>query len=351
MSKRLIIADIKSNNNHGICTGHYYAFATNYQNIFGTRCEVKIASGPIYRKKFKENDMIMLPYDYIVGDLKLKNIWRMLCNGWRLFRQTRKDDVIILQQSQPAMILFTLLFTCFGKRNIYQVQYSSEPMRRFYYRMMFYLKGKCLKGTLCPNDEVGKAYGIPYLVLPDYIYMDTCTSEVLSYDNKKYDFCSVGRITSGKGVSETVSVMAGKPYSVIIAGQAQDSKEENAIKKYMEGCSNIDLKMEYITDDEYEEYIGNSRYSILNYNEEYSEHSSGVVFDFLFKGVPVIARRCKNLQFIEDYHLGLLYDNIQNVDFSFLLNKELYAKYVDSIKDYCDSFRQHVNNLAIFLKI
>lgn len=351
MNNRLIIADIKSNNNNGICTGHYYAFAANYQNIFRTRCEVKIASGPIYRKKFKGEDMIMLPCDYIVGDSKFKNIIRMLHNGWNLFALTKKDDVIILQQSQPAMILFTLLLTCFGRRNIYQVQYSSEPMRRFYYRIMFYLKRKYFKGILCPNDEVGRAYGIPYLVLPDYIYIGTYASDWLSYDSKKYDFCSVGRITGGKGISETVSVMAGKPYSMIIAGQAQDTKEESTIKKYIMGCSNIDLKMKYITDDKYKEYISSSRYSILNYQEEYSDHSSGVVFDFLFNGVPVIARRCKSLQFIEDNHLGLLYDNIQDVDFSSLLNNDFYVGYINSIKNYCDSFRKHINNLTEFLEI
>lgn len=42
-------------------------------------------------------------------------------------------------------------------------------------------------------------------------------------------------------------------------------------------------------------YLEASKYAILNYSGEYSNRSSGVVFDTLFNGVPVIGKKCQYL--------------------------------------------------------
>ena len=333
--KRIVIADIKSNNNHGVCTGHYYALASNYRDVFGDCCDVKVAGGPIYLKRFKQEDLIMLPHDYINGDSKIRNFIRICLNARKLFKQVNKDDVVIIQQSQPAMILFALLLTYWGKSNVYQIQYSEEPMRRPLFRLMMKFAQFRIKGLICPNDIVGKAYGIPYIVVPDYIYIEKNFSMPDNrFSSKKYDYAIVGRIAAGKGVSEAVRAMAGKKCSLVVAGSPQDVSEEKTIKKYSSECTNIETKLEYISENEYDYYIRESRYCLLNYQGDYAERSSGVVLDTIFRGIPVVGRRCRALQFVEDNNLGVLYDDIWSFDFSRLLDERVYNDFVTSIALY-----------------
>lgn len=333
--KRIVIADLKSNNNHGVCSGHYYALASNYKDVFCDCCEVKIAGGPIYLKQFKQEDLLLLPHDYINGDSKLKNLFRMISNAWRLFRRVDKDDVVIIQQSQPTMILLALLLTYWGQSNVFQIQYSEEPMRRPLFRIMMKMAHGRIKGLICPNEIVGKAYGVPYVVVPDYIYIEKNNPSLIDTPlAKKYDYAAVGRITSGKGVAEAVTAIANKNCTMIVAGMPQAKSEEKTIKECVSKCKNIEAKLEYICDQDYDFYICSSRYCLLNYQDDYAERSSGVVLDTIFRGVPVVGRRCRALQFIEDNNLGVLYDDVKDFDFSSLLNDRDYAVFLSSIALY-----------------
>lgn len=332
--RRLIIADLKSNNNHGICTGHYYALAANYQQVFCNDIDVKIASGPIYLARFKPEEMLMLPCDYIAGDSKVKNFIRMIRNGRSLYNQTTLDDIIIIQQSQPAMIMLTLLLTfLFRPKSIIQIQYTEEPMRRPYFRLLALLGRHVIKTILCPTEQVGKAYKVPYYVVSDYIYVPRDNKNETSFSRKNYDCCIVGRIAREKGVADAVSTLAGSRPSILVAGVPQDREEERIIRSKAT-CNNITLRLEYLSNDDYQSCIQQSRYAILNYGSAYAERSSGVVLDTIFNGLPIIGRRCKALQFIEDKGLGVLYDKIEEIDFDHLLNEDTYQAFCHSISIY-----------------
>ena len=331
--KRVIIADLKSNNNHGICTGHYYALAANYREVFGPYCDVKIAGGPIYLKRFSESEMILLPYDFIAGESKIKNFFRMLFNARKLFKQVDKDDAVIIQQSQPAMILLVLFLTYFGHSNVFQIYYSEEPMRRFSFRLLMVFARKRMKGVICPNECVGNAFGVPYVSVPDYIYINKSEAQCC-YSEKKYDFAIVGRIAKDKGVAEAVKTLAGRGCSLLVAGVPQDEEEEAIIREFASKCSNVELKLEYISDDDYDKYINASRYCILNYQGSYAERSSGVVLDTIFRNVPVVGRKCRALQVVERDNVGALYDDIASFDFSSLLNERIYESFLKSIRSY-----------------
>ena len=349
---RVIIADLKSNNNYGVCTGHYYALAENYRDVFSTYCEVKIASGPIYLKRFKKEEMLLLPYDYIAGESKIKNLVRMFLNARFLFKQVRKDDVVIIQQSQPAMILFVLLLSFWGQCRLYQIQYSDEPMQRPLFKMMMKLFRKRIAGLICPNDIVGKAYCVPYIVVPDYIYVEReKTNKNTDFSKKKYDFAVVGRITSAKGVAETVKNMLGKDYSLLVAGTDQDKVFDQTLIDAATRSGNVKLDLSYISEEDYDNYIKSSRYCILNYQGYYAERSSGVVLDTIFRDVPVVGRKCRALQFVEDNKLGFLYDDINEFDFSKLLDEKMYASYLESIKVYKMEMLNYQKKLAVFLNI
>lgn len=73
----LIIADIKSFNNNGKSTGHYFSVAKNYLDLYSNICNVKIAGGPIYNRHFKNNELFNLPYETKSTNNKIINKWNV----------------------------------------------------------------------------------------------------------------------------------------------------------------------------------------------------------------------------------------------------------------------------------
>lgn len=349
--KRVVIADLKSSNVNGTCVGHYFALALNYKKIFDSFCIFKIAGGPLYKENFEKESLISLPYSFVESDGKFKNFFRMFFNARKLFSQTKKDDAIIIQQSQPAMILLVLLLTGFGKSNLYQIQYSEEPMRRWYFRMMMKFSKRKIKGLICPNETVGAAYGIPYICIPDYLYNKEEKLKNISYCQRRWDFISIGRITEDKGIMETVETLADSKNSLLIAGMPDAMFDSDKLLNIAKKNECIKISLKYLSDKDFDNYIIHSRYCILNYKGTYAERSSGVVLDTLFKGVPVVGKRCRALQFIEDYGMGFLYDDINKFDFSMVLNESVWNKCVAAIEEYKLLFEGYKQKLLTFVGV
>lgn len=349
--KQVIVADLKSANANGKCIGHYFALASNYKNIFSPYCKFKVAGGPLYKKQFTNDELISLPYSFIEEDNKVVNFIRMVLNAKRLFSQLNKDDVVIIQQSQPAMILLALLLTYFGNANLFQIQYSEEPMHRFFFKVMMFFAKKKIKGLICPNEIVGSAYGVPYVCIPDYLYTGKKEIKKNLYEKKEYDFISIGRIVNDKGILETAEAFVNIKHSFLIAGLPDESFDADLLSKVCSKNSRINLQLKYLNEEDFDNYIDQSRYCILNYQGTYAERSSGVVLDTLFKGVPVIGRRCRALQFIEDFGMGVLYDDIQTFDFSSVLKESCWKKYVAAIDDYKRLFEKHKQKLLKFVGV
>lgn len=346
--KHIVIADLKSNNNYGICTGHYYALAENYRNVFSDITTVKIAGGPIYKNKFKIDDLELLPFDYIAGDSRIKNCWRMIRNAACLFSKVNTDDIVIIQDSQPYMILIALLFTYRNTSNLFQIHYSDEPIKRPLYACLYMFFKRNVKGNLCPNDRIGRAYGVPYCAIPDYLYSSIGNKSSWGFQEKKYDFCLIGRISEDKGVAEAVKTLSNKQCSVLVAGQVQVQEEGLEILKSASRNGNIKTVLKYLSDEEYALCLQKSRYCVLNYNGSYADRSSGVALDTIFRDVPVVGKRCSALQFIEDFHIGYLYDDIEQLNVANLLSEEIYRGYVDSIGVYKERHISYKSKLCEF---
>lgn len=351
MKSRLFIADLRSNNNKGVCTGHFFAVAENYKQMFETDCDVKIAGGPIYKTHFKEDDLFLLPCDSICDDIKIKNIFRVLRNAWKLFRYVKKDDVIVLQQSVPAMILFSILLTYFGSSNVYMIQYNEEPMHRFYFKIMMLLAGNRIKGIVCPNDKVGIAYKRPYIVVPDYIYVNTEKEIVIPFSEKKFDFCIVGRLNKDKGVLDVINFFKDKPFSLLIAGNPDNDEIKQKILEISEDAVNIKVQLGYLSENDYKLFLSYSRFCILNYYGDYANRSSGVVYDTIFSGVPVVGRECSALQVVKKYDVGLLYKDISSFNPLNIMNGELYEEYQKKIKLYKLENNRNLERLKTFLNV
>lgn len=353
MSKELIIADLRSNCSYqGISTGHFVPVARMYQQIFKDSYSVKIAGGPVYTKYFNNSELIKLPNN-VSGD-SLKHKIKVLQNSLALFRSI-KGKTLILQQSADFTSHLALALFYWGGAHVYLIRYSNEGISSKLRRIVYSLCKKKINGIICPNDIVGKAYKRPYVVVPDYIYIDKGVSlKTSTYKNptKKYDFCIVGRIAEEKGVIEVASWLANKQFSIIIAGKTQTEELAIELQKICKKADNITLKLGYISDEEYNSILEQSRFAFMNYQGEYSRRSSGVVFDTLFAGVPVIGKRCKALEFIEQYEVGYLYDSLTkltSIEIRELLQSNNEEKFYNNIIKYRNTHSQYLKLLLSFI--
>ena len=348
--KKLIIADVKSSNNHGKCTGHYFAVAQNYLDLYQSVCEVKVAGGPIFATRFKKDNLFPLPYDFKSTKNKLLNKWKVLQNCRHLFRNTSIDDIIILQQSGLSTAIMGIALFAARKRNIYLIAYDTEAVTSFTKRLIYQFAKSKIKGVLCPNKSVADAYGISNCIVTDYIYPEDKKTIPIAYENKKYDIAIVGSIWPDKGVLEAVKCLSKTQYRVLVAGKG-DKTITKQIEDICKSAENIELHIGFVKDEDYCKYIRQARFCMLNYRGVYENRSSGVVLDILFNGTPIIGHRCKALNFVENENVGILFDIIENFDFSITHNKNLYISLMDGITNYLYKQKLYKQKVIDFLSL
>ncbi len=328
----------------GKSTGHYFAVARNYQEMFGDN--VIVAGGPVYKTGFADDELLQLPYNAGGG---FKARLKTFANAIRLFKEA-KGQIIVLQQCTTITTFLCLALFYHKKSKVFMIQYSREGFRSKIGRFLFKLAKSKIDGIICPNDMVGQTFqGVPYCVVPDYIYTGSENNVEIPYKDRKYDISIVGRISPEKGVVEVAQKLANTQYSILIAGKPQNIDIESKLKTICDNAKNIELHLGVIPDEEYYSYLRNGRYAFLNYSGEYSERSSGVVFDTLFNGVPVIGKRCKSLQFIEDENLGYLYSDIRDCDISGLYISDVHNTYMEKIAIYRVQQQINIEKLRDFL--
>lgn len=347
--KTLYIADIRSNESDGKSTGHYIPVAKMYQKLFSDYVHVKVAGGPIYKRYFNESELLDLPYT--VRHTSIFGRLHILRNCIYLFKAA-KGQTIVIQHSAVITALIAIALFYRKDSELYMILYNNEGLRYSFGRLMYRFAKNKINGIICPNDMVGRLYNRPYCIVPDYIYSgDDKNKKKKSFEEKLYDFCIVGRIAPGKGVVESAKKIANTKYSMIIAGKPENEDLANELRKICADADNITLKLGYVSDEDYASYLSKSKYTILNYQGEYSKRSSGVVYDTIFAGVPVVGCRCSALQFVEDEGIGYIYKSLEDFNPEEIMNPNLYKKYQAAIDSYRHRHRQYITKLADFLKI
>ena len=349
MIKKIIIADICSMVIDGNAVGHYFTVAQNYLDLFKSACNVKIAGGPVYKDKFKEEDLILLDYNAESNCSSIENKRRELCNLRKLF-DLCKNDVIVFQSSAVSTVYIGIALWA-KKQDIYMIQYNTmsldSTMKRFIYKTA---KSK-IKGMICPDNLIGREYQIPYSVVTDYIYTGSQNEKALiSFESKEYDFGFFGIITKDKGVLEVAQRLAKTNYRVVIAGYPVDAELGEKLKNVCQNKKNINLKLQYLNEEEYVNGIRKCKYCILNYSGAYSEHSSGVIYDILFNGTPVIGTDCKALKAVAEFKAGYVYHNIEDIDLETFMDEKVYDAYCHNIllfKKAQDSYAQQIRSFVL----
>lgn len=348
--KRIYIADIQSRcNTKNQCVGHWFALAKNYIALFKEKCDVIVAGGPVYREEFGKYSYLSLPKNVTDEMGSLSRYLAFYRNARYLFNQA-KGDTIILQYGSPFSTHIAILLG-YKKSNVYLIEYSTVGIQGFLKHIIWRLLKRKICGVICPSEKVGKNFSVPYCVVPDYIYTGECFKSSSSFYDKKYDFCVIGRLNKDKGIVEIINTLKNKGCSVLIAGKADCLDYYNSILQSACSASNIELHLDYLSTIEYQTYLSQSRYAILNYQSEYSNRSSGVVFDTLFAGLPVIGNRCASLQFIEDHGLGMVLDSLNDIDLNSILNESFYNRCLANIADYCKENKKSSEKLAGFITL
>lgn len=335
MKKHIILSDVKSVNDRGKCGGHYFSLAQNYIDLYSAECDVKVAGGPVYETRFKQEYLFRLPYDSVAGLPEWKQKWLTLKNCRYLFKHTTADDIIVMQHSAAATFMIGIALFARRRNKIYVISYDTASINSVFKRFWYRLAKRHINGFLCSNEQVANAFGRPYCIVPDYIYAgDASQMQPISYDRKKYDFAILGTIWPDKGVVEAARRLAGSPCRVIIGGRASSERIGMELQDVCHGADNIDLHLGFVSDDDYAKWMRESRYCLLNYQGTYSERSSGVILDVLFSGTPVVGHRCFATQFVEDERCGYLYDDITSFNPQDVLDIRKYNQYMEGVSRY-----------------
>lgn len=344
MKNNVVIADISSIKMNNTIYGHYGKVARMYLNLLGKNA--RAAGGPVYKNRFADSERVDLPYDFELSSMGTKKGRRRfkiysIKNGIHLFK-TVKNSVIVCQPYSFLSWMTAILLT--KKRNkIYLIEYRNELDKKLN-RILFKLAKRKIDGVLCPNDKVGRTFGLPYLVLTDYIYDKT---EMPPHsENAKYDFGVIGIMSRDKDVADVVKTFTGTDYKVLIAGHFGGRKDE-VCGQYTDNITVVD---KYLTNEEYEQAFSDSDCIVLPYGDAYKNQSSGVIFDVLFRAKPVITKDFESFGFVKDSGAGVLYNHtLAELDFEKVTSKENKEKMYANVCRFIEQNKAQREKLAEFL--
>lgn len=309
--KRIYIADINSLvSRTGEIQGHYRAVFENWLDIFRAVADVRIAAGPTVAKQFSQCACV-LPCESMRGSTwflnKLKNLINM-----RILLHRAQGDVIVFQSSALAMVWLGIALFADCRTRIFVINYTAE-MSCFASLMYAWAKRK-ITGNICTMKEVAESLGVKAFLVPDYLYVKPGIPRLRSEEKMNYDYAIVGIINQSKGVLEVARRFVGCKSKVLIAGRIVDDALGRELTTIASNNINIVYQPGYLEENALAGIISTTRAVILNYSDDYSKHTSGVVYDILFKGCPVIGRRCAALEFVGENCLGCLYKEITDLD-------------------------------------
>lgn len=348
MVNRVIIADINSWNVNGRSNGHYIPVAKNYQDVFASKgVRATIAGGPVFAKSFKDEDLIRLPYDVGPRDNGFVRKVRNLLNARVLFRQTREEDVIIFQASATAAVYAAIALFAKKGQCIYLIQYSpTEGLSSIFKRFLWRCAKSKVLGIIGTSDAIGAAFDKPCCVVPDYIATKSAerkTGELLC------DFVFAGTINEKKGVVEGAAKLLEKGASVKVAGRSLDATITGALEALAKRYGNLSLQLGYLEESAFEAAICSAKMTVLNYTDAYSSQSSGIVYDSLFRLSPILGRRCHALEFVEEFGLGYLYDDLSEVVLSEVMSDAKLKVYRENILGYLEQHKSYAEKLCKFV--
>lgn len=170
------------------------------------------------------------------------------------------------------------------------------------------------------------------IVIPHPIYQ--VTQKKFPDSPLKFNILFFGFIRPYKNIELIIELSKKFPeIEFSIAGSAINEEYAEYIKKECSQQSNINLQLEYQTDEKLDSLIDRASLVILPYNME-SSLNSGVVFYAFSKGINVIIPEITGIENFENKNLIYTYLYKDEKDHSLQLEKVIKKAYQDYIQDY-----------------
>ena len=345
--RKVLIADIKTQEIGGKVYGHYVPVAKNYLDIIKGSTDIKVAGGPAFSKYFDRDMFLYLPYNNSSDRIseKIKIFLNSIVLFWKGIGKT-----IILQQSTTATSFVAIALFYWWTGKLFLIQYNTDGVSTKLKRFLYSFAKYKIDGFIVPNERVAKAYGRPHCIVTDYICVKS-GHNVIPFDEREWDFGIIGTIFKDKGVIEAIEFLGTTDSKVIVAGNIAESELIEPINNLRKKYPNVEFRIGYLDDSKYIDLIQKCRYCVLNYRGTYFDRSSGVVLDVIFNYTPVVGTICNALKIVEEEHMGCVYSEISELNIKDLLTESNHNKYVSAIKRYFAKQDGFKNNLLKFIGI
>jgi hypothetical protein len=289
--------------------GHYASTAKQLYSILCNDFAVKVVGGITYANYFQKEQLDILPYRTYYEEFHIGNTFRKLRSKIKsiinLIVALRKNyDYLIFQWCSQNFLYLTLLLFKKKRSKVFLIKYNAET--RLTHKLLFRLIKNKVSCIFTSMPKTGESYGIPYLLIPDYFPVEEDLNSVSQ--PVVYDFVIVGTTDNDKNIEDVISGIEKTNFTIKIAGNFKDKAYLEKIQK-LTTSKNILIQDKYLTDTEYKNTILQSKYVILPYlKSAYTDKSSGVVLDAVYRGKPVIAPDLSGFQPVKDFGMGYLYN-------------------------------------------
>lgn len=349
--KKAVIADVTSLHKNGQLLAHMPKVAYNYMKVLAKKYDAKIAGGPAYVNTFGKN-VVPLKYDHPEVS-KASFIYRLKVKLHEVIN-TRdvlgiNSDIVIFQSySRLTPILIGILLWKKKQQKVFLIQYFSAPrigkIDRILENFLKKLVSKKISGIICTKKDIGEKWGLSYIVVPDYFYINDLITPATDF---VYDYGMFGFMGIGKNVELVIDTFANSDKKVLIAGRF--SSQERFERCQLKCTDNIKIINRYLSDEEYNCLFSETKMILLPYAKGYNEHTSGVVLDALFNRKPVVCSNVNAFRFVADKHLGIVYSN-DELSNAIASNTLTYDQFQKNIELYLREHDTYIRNFLAFLE-
>jgi len=350
-NKITIIDYVGHSNKNNEPIGHVLKYISEYSELIQDLFSFNLIIPKIYENKIQSENKIFLDYNCqnASGNLivKLKNLYFKLYNLKKIFTNAETNNLWFVN---VEWLFFVFLFFYPTKKNIFITMYrqnfsSGKNLFSKLKNFFLYKSQKKINGIIVTNPNISFNNNILYI--PDYFYKKEYYGKY-SNSEKIEQVILLGRMNSDKEIEKTVKLFKDKSMKLKIIGSFEDSNLYQKLKKIK--TNNIEIKNDYLSEEEYYKLMGESKYIILPYKREiYANKTSGVLIEAMFLNTIPIA---PNFLLKHNKIPGIGYDNlneINKIEFQNFNHKSIYDKYSKKRENQYSFFKTK-NKLSNFFK-
>ncbi len=281
----------------GNSVGHSAKVAKEYAQLLEENYKVSIIASPCIINQVKENSYEIiqeLPYN-ILTDVP-HTLYKRILDKYKIMRNAalclKKSTTEKLFFYHVDFFFFFYLYLFYhpkrSKKQIYCLIYHQEftggavekILQRIYKRALEKIDG------VIYTQHGNRIDHRKTMWIPDYAYNEAYYSTFVSCEKKEKVIC-LGTMNRYKEIDKLVNVFSNMNYVLEIVGRFEDEEKFQQLLKTK--TSNITIRNEVITMEEYYKLLGEAKFSILPYDmNQYSNRTSGVLLETIFLGsIPI----------------------------------------------------------------